>query len=63
MASKPTLAVFKFASCDGCQLSILDVDVSLTVNHTWVGDLIVTLEHQNTGTFRKRINNQRWHTP
>lgn len=24
--SKPTLAVFKFASCDGCQLSILDVE-------------------------------------
>jgi coenzyme F420-reducing hydrogenase gamma subunit len=23
---KPTLAVFKFASCDGCQLSILDVE-------------------------------------
>ena len=24
--SKPTLAVFKLASCDGCQLSILDVE-------------------------------------
>lgn len=24
--TKPTLAVFKFASCDGCQLSILDVE-------------------------------------
>lgn len=26
---KPTLAVFKFASCDGCQLSILDVEEHL----------------------------------
>lgn len=26
---KPTLAVFKFASCDGCQLSILDVEDAL----------------------------------
>jgi len=26
---RPTLAVFKFASCDGCQLSILDVEERL----------------------------------
>lgn len=26
---RPTLAVFKFASCDGCQLSILDVEDQL----------------------------------
>jgi coenzyme F420-reducing hydrogenase gamma subunit len=28
-ASKPTLAVFKFASCDGCQLSLLDAEDEL----------------------------------
>ena len=27
--AKPSLAVFKFASCDGCQLSILDVEEHL----------------------------------
>ncbi|HEX7579355.1 MAG TPA: oxidoreductase, partial [Thermoanaerobaculia bacterium] len=26
---KPTLAVFKFASCDGCQLSLLDCEDEL----------------------------------
>ena len=29
MAAKPTLAVFKFASCDGCQLSLLDAEDGL----------------------------------
>lgn len=29
MGSKPTLAVFKFASCDGCQLSLLDAEDEL----------------------------------
>lgn len=29
MATKPTLAVFKFASCDGCQLSLLDAEDEL----------------------------------
>lgn len=29
MAQKPTLAVFKFASCDGCQLSLLDAEDEL----------------------------------
>jgi sulfhydrogenase subunit delta len=29
MAHKPTLAVFKFASCDGCQLSLLDAEDEL----------------------------------
>ncbi len=29
MAKKPTLAVFKFASCDGCQLSLLDAEDEL----------------------------------
>src|SRR5437763_1280404 len=28
-ATKPTLAVWKFASCDGCQLSLLDCDDEL----------------------------------
>jgi len=28
-AKKPTLAVFKFASCDGCQLSLLDAEDEL----------------------------------
>ena len=28
-AAKPTLAVFKFASCDGCQLSLLDCEDEL----------------------------------
>lgn len=29
MTTKPTLAVFKFASCDGCQLSLLDAEDEL----------------------------------
>jgi coenzyme F420-reducing hydrogenase gamma subunit len=29
MASKPKLAVFKFASCDGCQLALLDAEDEL----------------------------------
>ncbi len=29
MAEKPKLAVFKFASCDGCQLSLLDCEEEL----------------------------------
>jgi coenzyme F420-reducing hydrogenase gamma subunit len=29
MGAKPTLAVFKFASCDGCQLSLLDAEDEL----------------------------------
>jgi coenzyme F420-reducing hydrogenase gamma subunit len=29
MATKPKLAVFKFASCDGCQLSLLDAEDEL----------------------------------
>lgn len=29
MASKPKLGVFKFASCDGCQLSLLDAEDQL----------------------------------
>jgi len=29
MTSRPTLAVWKFASCDGCQLSILDCEDEL----------------------------------
>ena len=29
MQKKPTLAVFKFASCDGCQLSLLDCEDEL----------------------------------
>ena len=29
MAAKPTLAVWKFASCDGCQLSLLDLEDEL----------------------------------
>ncbi len=29
MASLPTLAVFKFASCDGCQLTLLDCEDEL----------------------------------
>ena len=28
-ASKPTIGVFKFASCDGCQLSLLDLEDEL----------------------------------
>ncbi|MFK7888305.1 MAG: proprotein convertase P-domain-containing protein [Gammaproteobacteria bacterium] len=30
--------------------SLLDLDVSLEVSHTWVGDLIATLTHEDTGT-------------
>ena len=29
MAEKPKLAVWKFASCDGCQLSLLDCEDEL----------------------------------
>lgn len=29
MSNKPTLGVFKFASCDGCQLSVLDAEDEL----------------------------------
>ena len=29
MAGKPTLAVWKFTSCDGCQLSLLDLEDEL----------------------------------
>ena len=29
MPTKPRLAVFKFASCDGCQLSLLDCEDEL----------------------------------
>ena len=29
MPRKPRLAVFKFASCDGCQLSLLDAEDEL----------------------------------
>ena len=29
MAEKPTLAVWKFTSCDGCQLSLLDLEDEL----------------------------------
>ena len=29
MGSQPSLAVFKFASCDGCQLSLLDAEDEL----------------------------------
>ena len=30
--------------------SILDLNVAITATHTWVGDLIFTLEHVDTGT-------------
>ncbi|MCB9141621.1 MAG: choice-of-anchor J domain-containing protein [Anaerolineales bacterium] len=30
--------------------ALADLDVSLVVSHTWVGDLIITLEHVDTGT-------------
>ncbi|MCA9933970.1 MAG: proprotein convertase P-domain-containing protein [Ardenticatenaceae bacterium] len=30
--------------------SILDLNVAITATHTWVGDLIFTLEHAETGT-------------
>ena len=29
VAVRPTLAVWKFASCDGCQLSLLDLEPEL----------------------------------
>ena len=29
MGERPTLAVWKFASCDGCQLSLLDLEDEL----------------------------------
>ena len=29
MNAKPKLAVFKFASCDGCQVSVLNLDEEL----------------------------------
>ncbi len=29
MSTKPTVAVYKFSSCDGCQLSILNMEDEL----------------------------------
>ena len=29
MAAKPSIAVFKFSSCDGCQLSLLNMEDDL----------------------------------
>lgn len=34
----------------GDSATIGDIDVELFVDHTWVGDLIVTLTHEDTGT-------------
>ena len=30
--------------------TILDLNICVNVTHTWVGDLIITLEHDSTGT-------------
>lgn len=30
--------------------AIIDLDVDILITHTWVGDLIITLEHVDTGT-------------
>ncbi len=37
-----------FAAADGA--TIEDINVFLDISHTWVGDLIVTLTHSDTGT-------------
>jgi trimeric autotransporter adhesin len=36
--------------------TITDMDVSINMTHTWVGDLIFTLEHDDTGTAVTLIN-------
>lgn len=43
MAARPSLAVFKFASCDGCQLSLLSVEDEL-LNLAGVADIAYFLE-------------------
>ena len=64
MAKKPTLAVFKFASCDGCQLSLLSAEdellavadaaaffaglVCLTLSSVFDGTLAATLQTEGT---------------
>jgi len=44
--SEPHISTLTIASGG----SITDLDVTLDIDHTWVGDLIVTLEHADTGT-------------
>lgn len=43
MAAKPRLAVFKFASCDGCQLTMLDCEDELLALGEWL-DIVHFLE-------------------
>jgi subtilisin-like proprotein convertase family protein len=35
---------------------ITDLDVCININHTWVGDLVVTIEHADTGTIVTLLN-------
>ncbi|MEW5985553.1 MAG: choice-of-anchor Q domain-containing protein [Chloroflexota bacterium] len=43
--------------------SITDLNVSLVVSHTWVGDLLFTLEHVDTGTTVTLIDRPGWPPP
>ncbi|MCB9849323.1 MAG: proprotein convertase P-domain-containing protein [Phycisphaerales bacterium] len=46
VTDQPVSHSIVFSECG----TIDDLDVALQVTHTWVGDLIVTLEHEDTGT-------------
>ena len=48
--SRPRLAVFKFASCDGCQLSLLDCEDELLAVAECRGDRVLPGGQQSDGT-------------
>ena len=48
--AKPTLAVWKFASCDGCQLSLLDCeDEQLVTDCLPAGTYYIRSEERRVG--------------
>ncbi len=55
MTAKPKLAVFKFASCDGCQLSLLDAKTNCWRSPASVDDRLFSGSHQphRTGPVRR----------
>jgi len=44
----PAAAVTNVQTLVGQPTPIADVDVDLNMTHTWVGDLVITIEHNNT---------------
>ena len=66
-SDKPKLAVFKFASCDGCQLSLLDAEDELLAvawqrqNDPRRGEMEMTVNVSNEQAFRLMSRNfARW---